>query len=443
MRRLDVNNVGYTYFHESLGHRSLIDHIFISAPLKSSIIEYSIRDDATNLSDHLPILICIKLPCQFNMINRQDRRFVREFRWDKGDTSRYYLQTGDMLSRIKHPFYCLEKGNQCKSPEFCLDIDIYYNEIVHSLLYASTLHIPRIPVSALKHYWSAALDDLKLGCIQMHDLWVLAGKPSSGDIYEHKNNAKYQYKLAIRDAAQQFEGKLDDELLDNFFAKDLNKFWKSWKKRSGSKCTNIQQVAGLRDNQSIANKFAEHFSSVNNCITNNNDIDPVVVGSYNVHEWLFNTEEVDRAVQTLKLGKAAGEDNVAPEHLAYAHPSVILHLKKLFNMILLHGHVPTKFGSGIVVPILKDRFADTGQLDNYRGITLCNVISKIVEICLFNKFESFGAIHKGRPHKSTIFYPLPPPCPHLSTFGIPPSPYRTSAMPFHFKEISLKLLCYL
>ena len=55
-----------------------------------------------------------------------------------------------------------------------------------------------------------------------------------------------------------------------------------------------------------------------------------------------------------------------------------------------------------------------------------------------------GAIHKGRPHKSTIFSP-PPPCPHLSTFGIPlpPPPYRTSAMPFHFKEISLKLLCYL
>ena len=33
-----------------------------------------------------------------------------------------------------------------------------------------------------------------------------------------------------------------------------------------------------------------------------------------------------------------------------------------------------------------------------------------------------GAIHKGRPHKSTIFYPLPPPCPHLSTFGIPLPP---------------------
>ena len=140
-------------------------------------------------------------------------------------------------------------------------------------------------------------------------------------------------------------------------------------------------MAGLRDDQSIANKFAEHFSSVNNCIPNN-DIDPIAVDTYNVHEWLFDTEEVDRAVQTLKLGKAAGEDNVAPEHLAYAHPSVILHLKKLFNMILLHGHVPIKFGSGIVVPILKDRFADTGQLDNYRGITLCNVISKIFEICL-------------------------------------------------------------
>ena len=51
-----------------------------------------------------------------------------------------------------------------------------------------------------------------------------------------------------------------------------------------------------------------------------------------------------------------------------------------------------------------------------------------------------GAIHKERPHKSTIFYPLPPPLSAFVHFWHTPPPYRTSAMPFHFKEISLKLL---
>jgi hypothetical protein len=57
-------------------------------------------------------------------------------------------------------------------------------------------HIPKIPASALKHYWSAALDDLKQSCIQAHELWVSAGKPGTGDIFELKKNAKYKYKLA-------------------------------------------------------------------------------------------------------------------------------------------------------------------------------------------------------------------------------------------------------
>ena len=34
----------------------------------------------------------------------------------------------------------------------------------------------------------------------------MAGKPSSGEIFECKKNAKYKYKLAVRDAAQPFEG---------------------------------------------------------------------------------------------------------------------------------------------------------------------------------------------------------------------------------------------
>ena len=51
-----------------------------------------------------------------------------------------------------------------------MDIDIYYQEIVHSLLRASEHH--KIPIAALKHYWSAALDDPKQSCIQMHELWV-------------------------------------------------------------------------------------------------------------------------------------------------------------------------------------------------------------------------------------------------------------------------------
>ena len=49
-------------------------------------------------------------------------------------------------------------------------------------------------LSALKHYWSATLDDLKEESRNEDDLWDLAGRPNAGSVYDAMKRAKYQYK---------------------------------------------------------------------------------------------------------------------------------------------------------------------------------------------------------------------------------------------------------
>ena len=53
---LDANSVGFTYSHSTLEHKSLIDHVFVNNDLLSCVGNYRIVQEATNLSDHLPIL---------------------------------------------------------------------------------------------------------------------------------------------------------------------------------------------------------------------------------------------------------------------------------------------------------------------------------------------------------------------------------------------------
>ena len=163
-----------------------------------------------------------------------DNSTVVEFRWDKGDIANYCQQTGILLSNIAHDFSCMQCDTNCINKDCLLDIDLYYNEIVHCLMEASRCNIPKIPSSALKHYWSAALDDLKSDSILAFSVWKSAGRPQSGSVYELKKNAKYRYKLAIRDAANQFEDKLNDELLDSYTNKDFTNFWHCWKKKTCS-----------------------------------------------------------------------------------------------------------------------------------------------------------------------------------------------------------------
>jgi len=56
---------------------------------------------------------------------------------------------------------------------------------------------------------------------------------------------------------------------------------------------------------------------------------------------------------------------------------------------LKHSHLPDEFGQGIIIHLVKDKHGDISSSDNYRGITISPVISKVFEVCLLNKFGSF------------------------------------------------------
>ena len=51
--------------------------------------------------------------------------------------------------------------------------------------------------------------------------------------------------------------------------------------------------------------------------------------------------------------------------------------------------MPDEFGKGLCVPIVKDKHSDLSAVDNYRAITLCPVLSKVLEYCLLHKFVSY------------------------------------------------------
>jgi hypothetical protein len=54
----------------------------------------------------------------------------------------------------------------------------------------------------------------------------------------------------------------------------------------------------------------------------------------------------------------------------------------LFRGMAIHSFVPNDFGVGLIVPLAKDK-----TVDNYRGITLTVVISKLFELVLTSNCE--------------------------------------------------------
>ena len=106
-----------------------------------------------------------------------------------------------------------------------------------------------------------------------------------------------------------------------------------------------------------------------------------------VQDCVFSDAEILEAVLSLKAGKACSLDGITNEHVLYADVSVSRALKILFDACLIHGVVPTAFGCGVIVPLIKDKSGDWSDINNYRGITLSPIISKLFERCLVNRFE--------------------------------------------------------
>jgi hypothetical protein len=83
----------------------------------------------------------------------------------------------------------------------------------------------------------------------------------------------------------------------------------------------------------------------------------------------ITVELVDKNIRSLKIVKTCGSDGLNAEHLIYAHVIVVL-LTHLFRSMALHSFVPSDFGKGLIVPLIKDEYGDPSDLNNYRAITL-------------------------------------------------------------------------
>ena len=89
---------------------------------------------------------------------------------------------------------------------------------------------------------------------------------------------------------------------------------------------------------------------------------------------LFDVSDVEKGLNCLKLGKASDCD-VSKESIMYSRPVIIIHMRLLFNMICEHSYVPDRFGTGVTVPVVKNRLGDLSCASNYRPITLSSIIS--------------------------------------------------------------------
>ncbi|CAC5400431.1 unnamed protein product [Mytilus coruscus] len=137
------------------------------------------------------------------------------------------------------------------------------------------------------------------------------------------------------------------------------------------------------------NSFSRYFEDL--AVPKDNGYDPEFLDLCNIrhnifdelckqsnNEPQFSFQNICDAIQQLHSGKATDELGLAAEHFKNSPTTVTHFLTNCFNNIFNNHHIPDIFKSGIVTPVLK-KGKNPMLMDNYRGIAVTPVISKLFE----------------------------------------------------------------
>ena len=195
---------------------------------------------------------------------------------------------------------------------------------------------------------------------------------------EEYRKAKVEAKRVVRKAKNEERVKLGERMEKSSVA-NQREFW-TWIKvsREGDQgvCNRLNGSTGetITDEEGILDRWREHFEGFlkgEACPIPEEQIEEA--GSEEDEE--IGVEEVQKTIQMLKVGIAAGVCGISGEMLKNVEEPALRWMTELCRMVCRCGKVPAEWRKAIIVPLHKKG----SKLDcqNYRGISLLSVPGKV------------------------------------------------------------------
>ena len=405
------DNNNYTYIHQTLNQTKWNDHFFVSSSLVDASSHHFILDDGDNVSDHLPLMM--NLACNLGSCPPQDKPRAKQpsLRWEKCSEEQKLAYNRSLRTHLHEVPSLLPSCTNlhCKNESCHYAIQAEYNRLVDCMQKADRI-LPRHKPGIQKSWWTDDLSSLRQKNIDIHRLWQMEGAPRSGDTNSERLRVKAEYKRAIRNAQRSPKQSCWNRLHGAMCAKNTTKFWRSWKEIYNKNPSHLHSVVnGVTDKEEIVKSFSSHFAKVSQ--PNNTDRveelkrefeckhqEAVAHHVCDCKSRLVTLDQVLDATFSLKKGKSVDDDKISAEHFFNAPLDFFDMLQHLFNSMLRHAYVPSQFRLGTIIPLVKDRHGDNGDMNNYRGITIAPIYSKVFEHVLrilFNEFLSTSSYQFG------------------------------------------------
>ena len=396
--QIHLNNTAQPYtFVSNHGTTSWLDHVVSSFCGHALIKDISILGDKIS-SDHLPLKISLDIAVSKTLQSHPTKPAVK-VNWEsvtEEDIITYKENTISHLSKVhlNHNLILCD-DIKCTDVSHTAAIDNMYREITDALKDSSEFLLKQ---TKYKHNqipgWNDLVKDAHHKARTSYLFWRSNGSLRHGVIYQEMKTSRAQFKLALRQCRKDKTRREADAIANHFLTKDSKTFWSAVKNMLGNNSSAPASVIeGVSGTEAICHMWKTHYQGLLNSSSDMSKRSEVLcaLDQYDRSDIIerITPSDVGRAIKSVKKGKTCGPDGLSGEHLVYCNDKLNCLLSILFNCILIHSHLPADFMLSFIVPLVKDKKGDITSKDNYRPIALTNILSKVLELIILVRCETY------------------------------------------------------
>ena len=372
--------------------KSFLDHCVSTADAHDTLVNVEVCYSLTT-SDHMPLALTLNMDKVPLLANHGIASFSGRLNWDKlcrEDIERYANSTERLLNSIELPREALTCLNiNCTDIHHATELCVMYDDIVKALDSSSKpLCKNKSRGSNMKPGWNEYVAEHHAVAREAFLLWIEAGRPRQGELFQQKKLTNARFKYAIRFIKKNENNLRAKSLASKLENNNTTDFWKEVNVLNNHKTPLPSDIEGVSSPEKIAEVWREHYFRIFNCVKSNmcvidqeHDGPPV--------NCIIRPVEINDAINALGNNKACGLDHIAAEHLKYASSRLGPILAMCFSGLVIHGILPESIMSVLLVPVLKDKAGKLNSIDNYRPIALASILSKVLESILLTRLEMY------------------------------------------------------
>ena len=377
----------FTYLHTC--GKSLIDYGLLTEGFFKNIKDFEVISRTE--SPHLPTKIEITTDNHLMNANKSSsvkcqNRTVFYWKQNKAQDFSNKLNDENAQTSVEDIYYQLSKDNINGAVSGLTNLYSYA---------ASSMKGNNVKSEEKKHckYWDTECDRLKKNKLRALNYFRKTKRDRDLQVYIA---AKRSYNLLLLAKENKYQQKLKQQLYEGMHNEKT--CWNTVKRLKGAKSNN---------NTIKLDEWSNYFSNLLNVKPCVNEDQMILIKEYfnghdihcdycieNKPEELnarFTIDEINHVIKRLPNRKAPGPDGLCSEMFKNSTLLCVPIFTLLFNQILDSACFPEEWSKALILPIHKK--GSYNNPDNYRGISLLSILSKIFTKCLNNRLVNWAEIN--------------------------------------------------